>query len=451
VTTVRFFRLLALTACVGALSFASPDAAAAQVVVRDPTRVLSLAKGASLLLVNPVSFQRYTVGDPNIAEPVVVSPTELLVNGKGVGTTSLILWDQGGGPRLYTVEVAADAASLQRYLELLLPGENIQVQASGNSVTLSGTVNDPNSVERAVDVAKGTGATVIDNLVAPPAVQVLLKVRFAEVNRSAIKDLSFAFTATNVDRISTGNRSDYDWGAQTISDGIVRFFLSGPNGSLDGAIRALSTKGDLKLLAEPNLMTLPGKSANFLAGGEFPYPIVQNGAANGAVTIQWKEFGVKLDFTPFITRSGAIRLIVKPEVSQLDFANGLLINGYTVPTVLTRKTETEVELGEGQYLALSGLIDNRTLENVTKIPILGDLPILGTFFRSKSSRVTNTELIVLVTPSLVRASDVAPAVPTGEVNTWELVPGWIKEDMGKTPIPPTNGMVQSPTQPPPSQ
>lgn len=443
-TTFRLFRSLALVASTAVLSLLSPRAAVAQVVVRDPVRVLTMAKGASVLLVNPVNYQRYTIGDPAIAEPVVVSPAELLLNAKSVGTTSLILWDVGGGPRLYTVEVAADAPGLQRYLHLLLPGEDIQVTSSGNSVTLSGTVNDPNSVERAIKVAEGTGASVIDNLVAPPAVQVLLRVRVAEVNRSALKDLSFALNAVNADQI--GNNPD--WAAGTISDGIVRFFLSGPNGSFDALVRASITKGDFKLLAEPNLLTLPGKEANFLAGGEFPYPVTQTGSANGingAVTIVFKEFGVKLRFTPYIMRSGAIRLVVAPEVSSLDFANGLVINGFEVPTVLVRKASAEVELGEGQYLAMAGMLDNRTIESVTKIPILGDLPILGTFFKSRNSRANNTELLVIVSPTLVRASDTSPPIPTGEVNTWKSIPGWMQEDMLSRPTaPPTT----TPTAPP---
>ncbi len=271
--TGRLNRAFSIVALGAILAVLAPRSAEAQVVVRDPVRVLTLAKGASILLVNPVNYQRYTIGDPAVAEPVVVSPNELLINARSVGTTSLILWDIGGGPRLYTVEVAADAPGLQRYLELLLPGEKIQVTSSGNSVTLSGTVNDPNSVERAIAVAEGTGASVIDNLVAPPAVQVMLKVRVAEVNRSALKDISFAFNAVNADNL-TGN---LDWEAGTISDGIVKFFLSGPNGSIDGLIRASISKGDFKLLAEPNLLTLPGKEASFLAGGEFPYPVSQGG------------------------------------------------------------------------------------------------------------------------------------------------------------------------------
>jgi pilus assembly protein CpaC len=287
-------------------------------------------------------------------------------------------------------------------------------------------------------VAEGTGASVIDNLVAPPAVQVMLKVRVAEVNRSALKDISFAFNAVNADQL-TGN---IDWEAGTISDGIVKFFLSGPNGSIDGLIRAAMSKGDFKLLAEPNLLTLPGKEANFLAGGEFPYPVTQSGntvngiTGSGAVTIVFKEFGVKLKFTPYIMRSGAIRLIVAPEVSSLDFANGLTINGFEVPTILVRRASAEVELNEGQYLAMAGMLDNRTIESVTKIPILGDIPILGEFFKSRNSRANNTELLVLVSPSLVRASDKAPPIPTGEVNTWQSIPGWMQEDINSRPTAP---------------
>jgi pilus assembly protein CpaC len=412
--------------------------ALAQTVLQQPSRVLTVPKGTSLLLVNSVNFLRYTVGDAAIAEPVVVSPNELLLNGKTLGSTSLILWEAGGAPRLFTVEVTVDAPALERYLQAVMPAESIGVSASGNSVSLSGTVKDPNSVERAVEIATGTGATVIDNLVAPPAVQVLLQVRFAEVNRSALKDISTAFSTLNPQNLD----SDGDWFGESFSDGLIRILLSNPAANAQAIIRAQITRGNIKSLAEPNLMTLPGKPASFLAGGEFPYPAIQSGGggvANNAVTITFKEFGIKLDFTPYITRSGAIRLKVAPEVSTLDFANGLVLEGFEVPSLLTRRASSEVELREGQFLALAGLIDNSTLTSVSKIPILGDIPILGAFFRSTQARERQTELLVLVTPRLVRGSNVAPPLPTGEPETWKW-PGWMKQEMEKS---------QAQRQPPP--
>lgn len=424
----------------GALALALVTAAplAAQRAIVTPNNFLTVTRGSSALLVNPTAFERYAIGEPEIAQAVVVSPSELLINGKTVGSTSLVLWDKQGEPRLYSIEVAPDVASLQRFLRDMLPGESISVQSNGKAVVLSGTVRDATIVSRAVEAAKSAGATVIDNLSTPPAVQVLLKVRFAEVNRSALKELSFAFQGANVDRIPN-NPMDYS-GAVSGSDGVIQFLLGNKalGSFLEGKIKAQITKGTIKSLAEPNLLTLPGKEATFLAGGEFPYPTVQGGAAatggtTGAVTIVFKEFGVKLKFTPTIMRNGGIRLKVAPEVSTLDFANGLQFQGYVIPTLLTRKAEAEVELGEGQYLAMAGLLDNRTLESVSKIPLLGDIPIIGELFKSRQKRQEQTELLVLISPQLVVGQNRAPAIPTGEPSTWDWS-GWIRDSMAASPL-----------------
>ena len=399
----------------------SAGSAWAQRVVRAPEQVVSVSKGASALLVNTTPIQRFSIGDPTVAEAVVVSPTEILINGKTLGTTSLFLWDNTGTIKLYSVEVTADAPGLQRYLSTVLAGEQIDVIASGNVVTLSGTVRDASVANRAVEIAKGSGATIVDNLTTPEAVQVLLKVRFAEVNKSAIKEFRSQLATLNPHHLD--NNGDWIGSANTdpatggFSDGLVDLGLFNANASIELLIRALTSKGMLKSLAEPNLMTLPGKEATFLAGGEFPYPAVQGGAAN-SVSIVFKEFGIRLRFTPTITRSGSIRLKVAPEVSSLDFANPLVFGGFTIPSLLTRRAETEVEMKSGQYLAIAGLVDNTMTNNSTKVPLLGDIPILGQFFRSKDARQRRTELLVLVSPKLVEPSDTPALLPTGEPGTW---------------------------------
>jgi pilus assembly protein CpaC len=396
--------------------------AEAQRVVRSPEQVVSVSKGASALLVNTTQIQRFSIGDPAVAEAVVVSPTEILINGKTLGTTSLFLWDNSGNIKLYSIEVTADAPGLQRYLASVLPGENIDVAASGNVVTLSGTVRDASAANRAVEIAKGSGATIVDNLSTPEAVQVLLYVRFAEVNKTAIKQFRSQIATLNPQDLNT----DGDWVGSTntnpqggtFSDGLVDFGLFNANASIEALILALQSKGDLKSLAEPNLIALPGKDATFLAGGEFPYPAVQGGGGNNAVSIVFKEFGIRLRFTPNITRNGSIRLKVMPEVSSLDFSNPLIFGGFTIPSLLTRRAETEVEMKSGQYMAIAGLMDNHLTDNVTKLPILGDIPILGQFFRSKDARQSRTELLVLVTPRLVLPGDKPTPLPTGEPTTW---------------------------------
>jgi pilus assembly protein CpaC len=394
----------------------------AQRVVTQAERVVSITKGGSALLVNPVPIARFSVGDPGVAEATVVSPTEVILNGKGLGTTTLFVWDNSSQVRVYSVEVTADAPGLERYLRSLMPDEDIQVSASGNSITLSGTVKDPNTVARATQIAQGTGAQVIDNLIAPPAVQVLLKVRFAEINRTALRDWAARLRTLNPQDLSDNG----NWSGTTepsSSTNTIEFLLDSGNSEVQAFIQAATAKGDLRTLAEPNLLTLPGKEAYFLAGGEFPYPSVQSGSS-AAVSIVFKEFGIKLRFTPNIARNGAIRLTVKPEVSTLDFANGLTIAGFEIPSLRTRRAETEVELREGQHLTIAGLLDNESTRSLTKIPILGDIPILGELFKSRSLRQRRTELAVIVTPQLVMASDSAPPVPTGEPGPTAPVSDW---------------------------
>lgn len=410
-----------LTAAVAgcALVFLLAGPLSAQRIVSKPEKVLLLAKGASLLLENTVPIQRFSIGDPTVAEATVLSPVEVLVSGKSLGVTSLLVWGNDGQVKLYSVEVAADAPGLERYLDAVLPGEKISVSATGNSVTLSGQVRDASVSARAVEIAKGTGAVVIDNLSIPTATQVLLKVRFAEVTKSALEEWSSTLTTLNPQDLSDNG----DVFVRTNSDGNVSFNLSSPGSSLTAAIRWLKGRGDFKDLAEPNLLALPGKEASFLAGGEFPYPTVQSGGVGGvgasnAVTITFREFGIKLRFTPTIMRNGNIRLKVAPEVSALDFANALTFEGFVVPSLLTRKAETEVELQDGQFLSIAGLLDNATIRNVNKIPILGDIPILGEFFKSKSYRERRTELLVIVAPELVQGKDTPDPVPTGEPWTW---------------------------------
>ena len=399
-----------------ALSALSAVPVMAQRIVSQPQQIITVSKGASALLQNGTAIIRVTVGDPNVADALVVSPTEAVINGKALGSTTLLVWDNQTQPRIYSVEVTADAPALQRYIKAVLPDESITVTSTGNTVTLNGTVKDPFTAQRAVELAGTSGATVIDNLYTPPAQQVMLMVRFAEIARSTSLDWSSAFTTLNPHKLSDkGN-----WSGSTNSDGSITFLLDNGTSNLAALITAAKSKGDFRSLAEPNLMTLPGKEAYFLAGGEFPFPMLQSATAGNAVTVQFRDFGIKLRFTPTIQKNGAIRLKLAPEVSSLDFANALVISGFEIPSILTRRAETEVELREGQWLAIAGLMDNNMTNNVTKIPILGDLPILGELFKSHGIRQRRTQLLVLVSPRLVTAADSAPPVPTREPADWGL-------------------------------
>jgi pilus assembly protein CpaC len=313
-------------------------------------------------------------------------------------------------------------------------------------VTLSGTVRDAVSASRAVEIARTSGANVIENLFTPPAVQVMLQVRFAEISRSIMKDWSSSLSTVNPHRVDTDGAT---WVGQTTPEGQIGFLIDDGDGNFEAIIQAAKTRGDFRSLAEPNLMTLPGKEAYFLAGGEFPFPTLQAASAGNVVTVVFKEFGIKLRFTPTILRSGAIRLVLKPEVSSLDFANGLVIGGFEIPTILTRRAETEVELREGQYLAIAGLLDNSLINNVTKIPILGDIPLLGELFKSRAIRQRKTELLVLITPRLVVANERATPLPTGEPSRDWRMDGFITRPA--VPGGATQQAPSSPTQQPAQQ
>jgi pilus assembly protein CpaC len=390
----------------------------AQQVLTQPSRVITIPRGGSALIQMPAQISRMSVADPDIANPMLVSAREVLINGVGVGTTSFLTWDAAERVTIYSVVVTPDIGALQRQIEMLFPNVPVTLSASGNAIIISGSVRDPHTARRIVEIIQSSGVTVLNNMVAPAARQVLLHVRFAEVNRSVLTNLNADLRLLNPQDLGAAFSDPQILDIETLAEGAVRLFLLGDNGAgLEALIRALKTQGDFRSLAEPNLIAIEGQEATFLAGGEFPFPMVQ-GQSN-AVSIAWKEFGVRLNFTPVVTNIGTIRLNVAPEVSSLDFANGLTFGGFQVPAVLTRRAETSVEMRPGQHLAIAGLLDNSTLVEWQKIPLLGDLPILGALFRSRSIRDRNTELLVLVTPHIVEPVDTPPELPTGETETWD--------------------------------
>jgi pilus assembly protein CpaC len=313
--------------------------------------------------------------------------------------------------------VTADAPALARSLTTLFPDEDIQVTARGNTLILSGRVSSAFVARRALELAEGSGAVLIDNLQTPAPSQIMLQVRFAEVSRSAINSLgNQIIDVLNPHQVT----ADGAWRGTTDSDGVVELSLINSTSHLRTVIKALRETGDYKSLAEPTLLALDGEEASFLAGGEFPFPTVQGANQSNAVSIEWREFGVRLNFTPTVTNFGNIRLDISPEVSSLDFAGGLSISGFQMPTILSRRAETQVELREGQSLAIAGLMDQSIQESIRKLPILGSIPILGMLFSSKDERQTVTELLVIVTPTIVQPSDIMPEIPTGEPETWDL-------------------------------
>jgi pilus assembly protein CpaC len=392
-------------------------------------RALSVLAGKSILIDSPAPIERVSVGYGDIAEATAVAVDEVLLNGKTPGVTSFILWLRGGGKLMFDVTVRPSnfnatmrAEAVERELRRELPGQDVSISYENETVFLRGRVKDLVSADRAVSIASTLGKTVnllyVDVPDAEP--QVLLKVRFATVDRSASLQLGLNLASTGaantIGAISTQQFSPPQvaqnpggGAAATISDAL-NVFLFRPDLNLLTTISALEQKSLLEILAEPNVLATNGKTASFLAGGEFPYPTFQasTGGGTGAVTIQFQEFGVRLDFTPVITARGTVRLRVAPEVSALDFTSGLVVQGFNVPALTVRKVNTEIELAPGQSFAIGGLLDNRLTDTISKIPFAGDIPVLGKLFQSKSQLKQNTELIVIVTPELVNP------VPGGE-------------------------------------
>ena len=397
-------------------------------------QLITVPRGNSQVISSPTNLQRVLIGNPAVADVVAVSARDIVVNGIAPGTTTLLIWEAGGPRRTYTVRVTLDAATIDSELDRIFPDEDLDVSAVGNTLIISGETQAPGVAERAIALATSleAEASILDHIVVPDRGQVLLRVRIAEVNRSALQDLGAQFQRVDPFRLRADDEGTIGAGTNPpggrfLNDPVgpdvafsdaVNFYLFHDASNVSAFIQALREQGDFRSLAEPNLMTLPNETASFLAGGEFPYPVIQAGSANGAVTIQFQEFGVRLNFTPTLTNSDAIRLAIEPEVSSLDFSNGLTLAGFQIPALLSRRANTVVEVQEGQTFAIAGLMDNSLSESVRKVPLLGDIPILGNLFKSSSWQRNETELLILVTPYLVTPDMTVPEVPTGEVDTW---------------------------------
>ena len=385
-------------------------------------RELVLTVGKSLVINSETPIERVAVGFGDIAEARAVSPQEVLIDGKAPGETSLILWQQGGNKLFFDVTVRPNTSNLKAKLDTLhqklqelLPGQNINVSYDNDTVFLTGTAKDLVSVDRAATVASTVGkvANFLYVDVPPAETQILLKVQFATVDRTASTQLGLNLISTGaagtIGRFSTGQFSPPNVTFQppqpptiTLTDAL-NFFLFRPDLNLGATIKALESRGLFEILAEPNVLAMNGKQASFLAGGEFPYPILQGGGAGvGTVTVQFREFGVRINFLPLVTPRGTIRLAVAPEVSALDFTSGLTFQGVTIPGLTTRRVQTEIELESGQSFAIGGLLDRQMTETLEKVPLLSSIPVLGKLFQSRSTTKENNELLVIVTPEVLR-------------------------------------------------
>jgi pilus assembly protein CpaC len=411
-----------------------PTAVAGQVAARaadavgtSQTEELNLLVGRSTIVRMDRPITRVSLSTPEVADALVTTPYELLVHGKTPGTISLLVWSDNGRIKTYDVAVKRDLSNLETQIRKLFPGEEITATSNGKDVVLAGVVSSKYIVDRASSLALGyveKPENVINLLRQQDGAatnQIMLRVRFAEVSRSAMQELGASFF-TDLDgkngwigRTTTQQYPApiFDADKGLVFSDFLNLFLFNTDEDLGMVVKALKGKGLFQSLAEPNLVTRDGIEASFLAGGEYPYPVTQGTAQNAAVTIVFKEFGVRLKFTPTVTADGMIQLKVAPEVSSLDFGNAVVLQGFRVPALSTRRTETSVELRDGQTFAIAGMLDNNMNETLRRVPGIGDIPILGHLFRSQAYQKNSTELVVMITPYIMRRDSpgVTPNLP----------------------------------------
>jgi pilus assembly protein CpaC len=398
--------------------------------------------GKSVVINVQAPLTRVLSSNPTAVEAMATSPTQVVVEGKMAGNSSLILWDSSGQSQILDVAVDLDIAGLRSAIQRSYPQEQLEVEADAGRLVLTGTASNAHIVE---DLSKMAGAysNQVVNSVHVPLThdrQVVLEVKFAEVDRTALFQLGANYftpgTGHTTGALSTGQfggssvqttaATATTVGTTTVTSiaptpptinitNPLNLFLFRSDINFGVVIQALQSRNVAEILAEPNLMAISGQKATFLAGGEFPFPIVQSTTGLPIVTISFRPFGVKLDFVATVEDDNTLRLHVAPEVSTLDFANALTLSGFTVPAISTRRAETEIELKDGQSFGIAGLLDRRATTQLSKVPGIGDIPVLGQLFRSRSINKTNTELLVFVTPHIVDPVHVdtpAPAAPT---------------------------------------
>lgn len=395
---------------------------------------LKVTVGKSIVIDYPSDIARISTSDPEIVDAVAVTTREILLHAKAHGVATVVVWAKGGQRNFYNISVEHNLVPIRKILEQTFPGEDIQVQSANDSLTLTGTVSSQGVSDRAAALTASLAKTVVNNLALIPGdveKQILLRVRFAEMNRDASTKFGVNLLSTGAantpGRLTTGQFSapvieqvggripGQIEGTATsfrITDAL-NIFAFRPDLNLAALIQLLENQSLLQILAEPNLVTSEGEEASFLVGGEFPVPVLQGGSNAGAVTIQFREFGIRLNFTPNMTANDTIQLYVKPEVSTIDLTNAVTFSGFTIPALATRRMETNIELSQGQSFVIAGLIDDRARATFNRIPGLSSIPVLGELFKSREKEKSKSELIVMVTPEIVtplNASDPQPEI-----------------------------------------
>jgi pilus assembly protein CpaC len=357
---------------------------------------------------------RFSVSNPDIADAVLVTPDQVLVNGKAFGQVNFIAWEQTGGQYLtFDVYVRANLSLIDSQVRALFPKDDIRLSQANGSVVISGSVANATTAAQVQSVIEAANFKVVNMLTSPVsnATQVQLEVRVAEVNRNRLRDYGTSWLTNG----ATGGYANSGGGPSTISDSVIGAASAVLNPALNvllfnkslntaAMLKLLRTEGAYRELAEPNLIAMNGQNASFLAGGEFPVPVLQNaGSGSGiGITIVWKEYGVRLNFKPTIIDEDHIRLELEPEVSTIDFSNGVRFSGFVIPALRTRRAKTGVELRDGQAFALAGLLDNNETKTLSRIPIVSDIPVIGALFKSKSFEKKETELMFFVTAHMVK-------------------------------------------------
>ena len=394
------------------------------------SQTIKLTVGQGELVQFQQDITKVVVSEPKIADAIVVSPREVMVTAKGTGKTTLVIWEEGKSPARYDVQVLLDLTTTDDFNNLLrvdlkreLPEDSIQFNGNAETIVLTGSVKNADSAKRAAALTQTRTKNVINLIELPKKAdprQIMLQVKFASIDRAALSEIGFNWFSRNPKmlgalstqqfqqpRISALQFSNQEFSNTTVNFAdLLNMFAFRPDLNIGATIRALASQNLLQILAEPNLITVEGKEASFVAGGEFPFPMLNatstGGAISPVITVQFRPFGVQLNFTPTITDTGAIHLKVRPEVSSLDYSNAINLQGVQIPALVTRRAETEVVLKDGESFAIAGLIDNRVLQTMSRIRGLGDLPILGQLFRSRSTKKTTDELVVVITPKFVR-------------------------------------------------
>lgn len=413
----------------------------AQTTPTPAVRAISLTVGKGELLQFDRDVSKVVIAEPKIADAVIVSPRDVMVNAKGLGQTTLMIWEMDSPPVRYDITVLSDATelavmrqSLAEQLKAALPDTDIGFSGNTDAIVLTGNAANANESKRAETIASTHAKKVVNLIQTPDPRQILLQVKFASVDRIALSQFGFNMFSRNSTTIGQTSTQQYQtplfsqlqFQDQNLTNtninlsNLLNLFIFRPDLNLGATIQALQQQNLLQILAEPNLIVVEGAEASFLAGGEFPYPTITSTPTGGGiapvVSVQFRKFGVQLNFTPTITASGAINLKVKPEVSALDYNNAVTLEGFTIPAISSRVAETEVMLKDGESFAIAGLIDNRVTQVLNKVKGLGDIPILGNLFRSHSTQKSADELLVVVTPRFV-----APLPPGEKANLPDIL------------------------------